>query len=245
MSWRYVINKLLAFTRYRLIKVKPALNRRYECHLKLGLEGILAYQLLRSEDFFFVQIGANDGMRADDISEFVKKHKLKGIVIEPLQDMFSALVDNYRDYPEVTPINAAIDVADRVRKLYRIDPALKGIPDWCQGIASFDKSHVMSAEKKIPAIKDHIIEEKVRCISFPSLMQEYGINKIDLLQIDAEGHDYEIIKSIDFDAVQPGVIRYEESGLSRDDKWKCLNLLMDRGYKIFSERNDIIAVKFS
>lgn len=243
MKFRTFINEYLKFTKYRLSKVRPPLNRRYEYNLSLQLEFILAYQLLRSENFFFVQIGANDGERADDITAFVKKNNLGGIVIEPLPDMYNALVKNYSAFESVVAINAAIDKVDRTRILYRVDPDFTDAPDWCQGLASFDRNHIIKASNKVPNIGEHILEEKVDCLSFATLIHQNNIKKIDLLQIDAEGYDYEIIKSIDFSLVQPVIVRYEDSGLSAKDSAECMNFFMDMGYRIFATRNDVTAIK--
>lgn len=243
MKFRDFVNGLLKFTNYRLIKVRKVLNSRYECALPLKLEMLLSYQLQKTDNFFFVQIGANDGSRADDISEFVRENDLNGIVIEPLSDMYDALIKIYSDCKGVVAVNAAIGKVDGTMTLYRVDPTFKEAPDWCHGIASFDKKHVMSASKKVPNIGEHILEEEVNCLSFASLVEQYGIEKIDLLQIDAEGYDYEIIKSIDFTSLQPAIVRYEDAGLSTNDSAECMRLFMDMGYRIFATRNDVTAVR--
>jgi hypothetical protein len=43
------------------------------------------------DNFFFVQIGANNGQRFDPIYELVTRHKLAGLAIEPLPDLFEEL----------------------------------------------------------------------------------------------------------------------------------------------------------
>ena len=40
-------------------------------------------------------------------------------------------------------------------------------------------------------------------------MQEYTINKIDVLDIDVEGMDFEILKSINLEKYQPKLIMFE------------------------------------
>ena len=65
---------------------------------------------------------------------------------------------------------------------------------------------------------------------------------VDLVQIDAEGHDYEIIRSIGFDAVPPAIFRYEHALLSERDRNACLALLAKEGYRFLLEDFDTTAV---
>lgn len=244
MRLRQVVNHLLRFTRYRLKKVHPAVNRHYDRRIRLTLEHVLAWRMVHTEDFFFVQIGANDGIRADELFPIVTRHNLRGIVIEPLGDIFAQLAANYAGYPGITPLNAAIDREDGVRTLYRIDPSLRDVPDWCHGIASFSREHVLSAAAKHPGIENNILAEEVTCLSFATLVASRNIDKIDFLQIDTEGFDYDIIKSVDFDrACRPHVIRYEDAALSRTDSLECAEYLIAKGYRLFDERHDMIACR--
>lgn len=43
------------------------------------------------KDFFFIQIGANNGKRFDPIFNVVNKLKLKGIALEPVQEYYNEL----------------------------------------------------------------------------------------------------------------------------------------------------------
>ena len=70
---------------------------------------------------------------------------------------------------------------------------------------------------------------------------EAEINHIDLLQIDAEGYDYEIIKMIKFQKIRPSIIRYEHKHLSKKDFTECLELLVNNNYGILFEDSDITA----
>jgi FkbM family methyltransferase len=243
MKFREAINRILQRTSYRINKFHPAINRHYDKRIKLSLEHILAYQMIHADDFFFVQIGANNGVRGDKLYPFVTRHNLKGIVIEPLKDLFEQLVVNYSDYPKIKPLNAAIDKEDGMRTLYRIDPNFKDMPEWGHAIASFNHNHVQEARKNCPGIEKHIITEEVPCISFKSLIISQQIEKIDLLQIDTEGYDFEIIKTIDFELMPPQIIRYEHGAFSIREAKECVEFLIERGYILYDERQDTIAYR--
>jgi hypothetical protein len=41
-------------------------------------------------EFFFLQVGANDGVRHDPLRQIVLEYHLRGLCVEPLPDMFDA-----------------------------------------------------------------------------------------------------------------------------------------------------------
>jgi hypothetical protein len=69
------------------------------------------------------------------------------------------------------------------------------------------------------------------------------LQHVDLIQIDAEGYDWPIIRSIDFSRLHPAVIRFEYRHMSSSDADTCLSLLARHGYRLIVESRDIIAVR--
>jgi len=74
-------------------------------------------------DVFFVQVGAMDGVWLDPIHEFVTSLAWRGILLEPLPDMFARLKANYAGCEGLTFIDAAITDFDGTIEMTRIDPA--------------------------------------------------------------------------------------------------------------------------
>ncbi len=218
---------------YRLVKID---------NVKANFESILYRRLRKSGDFFFIQIGANDG--EDPIYEFVSRNrdKVSGIVIEPLKDFFDELSHRYRKFPKVIPVNVAIHNSESEMILYRIAPQkIKHLPRWLKGISSFNENH----HKLTNTPSDWIIPEKVPCISFNELLDRYQVKKLDLLQIDTEGYDSQIILNLDFTAVKPVVIRFEhgvrDSIMSKETLQQVLDFLHKNGYEALVESNDATA----
>jgi len=83
--------------------------------------------------------------------------------------------------------------------------------------------------------------ERVKCVTLKDLLQKYNIKNIDLLQIDVEGHEYKIIRSIDFNVIRPKIIHYENKHLNIDDNKECVALLKAKGYTVFDSHtvNDL------
>ncbi len=201
------------------------------------------YRVTKRENrpFFFLQIGANDGINHDPIHAFVTSHDVAGIVIEPLPDVFEKLCHTYRRYPHIEKLNIAIhNNADRIT-LYRPDPLLSK----STGVASVHRHHLEHSEKRTGVGLDGVIPVDVPAKSAAAVLRDAQIEHVDLLQIDTEGYDIEIIKGFDLEQWQPSVIRFEHgiySGTStRDELLGALIRLYEHGYSVAMERVDALA----
>ena len=209
---------------------------------------LFSHCYLQSEDFFFIQIGANDGVMDDPIYNFVQRYNLSGIAVEPIDDYYQELKESYGTNNNVITVKKAIHPYKDKEIIYRLR---KDHPfhKYYHGVGSFNLDHLLKfkdprqtpKEWLIPNIEEYILEEEVECITFERLISEYKVKKIDLLQIDTEGFDFEIIKMVDFGVVKPRLIRYEVVNLKKEDVLSSINHLIGRGYKIFDEGPDVIA----
>jgi hypothetical protein len=64
---------------------------------------------------------------------------------------------------------------------------------------------------------------------------------VDVIQIDAEGYDWPIIRSIDFARLRPRILRFEYRHMRPNDAAACLLYLAGHGYRFVVESRDIIA----
>jgi FkbM family methyltransferase len=97
------------------------------------------------ENFFFIQIGAHDGLHFDPIRPLVQKHYWhywRGIPVEPQPKIFARLLENYRDEPQLQLENAAIYERDGDVKLY-VFKDNQGLPDHATMLASLDRGGVV------------------------------------------------------------------------------------------------------
>jgi hypothetical protein len=95
----------------RLAEVSPGYARSYEFHV----HAVLRVLAQREPELFFLQVGGMDGKRFDPIYAFVKHHRWKGIILEPLPDLFAALAANYAGHENVALVNAALTDGDGER----------------------------------------------------------------------------------------------------------------------------------
>jgi FkbM family methyltransferase len=189
----------------------------------------------KNQGLFFMQVGSNDGRSGDPLYKFIRRDAWQGVLIEPVDYLFKQLKENYRglNTKGITFENAAIANHNGYEDFYYFKDF---IPDENKPITlnqqgSFSKEHIDSVKVLFPEAE--IAVKKVVCKTVASVLSEHNISRLNLLHLDTEGYDFEIIKSIDFDAVRPDLILYEHIHLNEQDKVDCQNLLKSHQYQIF------------
>jgi FkbM family methyltransferase len=192
--------------------------------------------------FFVLQIGANDGKFDDPAWETIRKHRLKALLVEPMPGMFEKLIENYSDQPQVTCENCAIAREDGEVTLYHVPPH-PSLPPYVTRVASFSRQVILKQRGKVPTIDKFIEQISVPALSLRTLLQKHGISKVDWLQLDTEGFDFEILKMLWATPIRPEIISFECEHLNRSDKIGCAKMLRKAGYNYISLGRDAIAIQ--
>ena len=197
--------------------------------------------MYNSPNFFFIQIGANDGKTGDPIHKMVMDYQWTGILVEPIKGYFEMLQKTYEGNKNLSFENVAIGEKNQQKKIYRIKESGKHLPKGLQGIASFNKNVLLKHNFVLPDFETYVTEETVTCITLKDLLMKYGVEKIDLLCIDTEGYEYKIIQQLDTVSVKPSIIFYEHKHLNEEDKRNCETYLHGLGYEISKKFDNTIA----
>src|SRR5271157_3744519 len=100
----------------------PRRSREHRLPSRIDVLDLVLYRVASSvPDFFFVQIGANDGVCCDPIREYVIKSHWRGLLVEPVPFLFRRLVENYRDEPQLIFENVAVAPHDGAMTLYTVN----------------------------------------------------------------------------------------------------------------------------
>ncbi len=208
--------------------------------LALAISDVLLRMVLngeRPDAFTFVQIGANDGRTNDPLRRLIIRHGFRGVLVEPQPAAFARLVRNYDSVPGLAFENSAVGATHGEATLYRFRPG-PGVPDWADCLASFSREHLVH---NFDGITGSIEEIVVPTLTFSELVARHGLSRIDLLQIDTEGFDFEIIKMIDFETTRPTIINFEQALLVGRVRQECYLYLGQKGYKITENGVDAVA----
>jgi FkbM family methyltransferase len=182
--------------------------------------------------FRFLQIGAFDGVASDHLRRAITSGDCEGILVEPQPPVFERLKQNYAHVAGLTFLNVAIDRESGVRPFYTTR-------NRSSVLASFDKHNLT----KHGISDDQIVAETMRCMTVAEALASAQFDEIDLLQIDAEGYDWQIIQSIDFEQLRPAIVRFEIAHLPQADREACLAHLHRYGYRFLCEQMDMIALQ--
>ena len=140
-----LFKKIIGIFGYKLVDKSVIRNERL-----LGSQSFLNINLILNKIFknyeinHLVQVGANDGVRFDELNKYIKNNKTKSILVEPIRKYFEQLKKNYDGYTNVYFENSAID--DMKSDIYLFKVSSKYIDKYdehVQGINSFNKKHLL------------------------------------------------------------------------------------------------------
>jgi len=201
--------------------------------------------------FAVVQLGAFTGDTLNDPLFCTLKERLPKVsgtllLVEPVACHFEKLVKNYEGIPGVIFENVAVADFSGEAEIYRlgVDPADHGYPDWLAQLSSLKEERMgalwdryeQNAQFK-EFFLEHRVKEKVQCMTFEELVSRHKIRAIDLLQIDVEGCELEILRTIDFRKTPIRFVNFE-SVLLQDLKNEADRLMIDNGFQLLDYDQD-------
>jgi hypothetical protein len=115
------------------------------------------------------------------------------------------------------------------------------IGPWYDQLGSFDKNHIL--KHLGGALAPFIVEQIVEVLPLPDVLDRNGIRDVHLLHIDTEGHDYEVLKTLDLSKLPPSAIFIEHVHLPADKKAEMGALLREHGYSVHDCGTDYFALR--
>ena len=203
-----------------------------------------------------VVVGANDGRVNDPIYEFAMgmSSKTNMLLIEPNKFLLPHLQKSYSSHPSHQIANCAIG-QEGILTLYAVkanwfdhfQPAYaKGWPQYraATGITSANKEHVEKALLREGINPDDAIESlNVSCQQLSPLLAALNWpTAIDVLQIDAEGHDDFVIHAANIQSTEPKLIYFENHNIPEERMNALVNYLSSQHYQTYKMGGDSLAV---
>src|SRR5204863_9048795 len=113
----------------------------------------------------------------------------------------------------VTLANAAVAARDGTPPFFPLRDASAAeraqLPDWYDGLGSLSRTAVLSHAPQMPDIAERLVEGEVEALTFTTLCERHALERVDLIVIDAEGYDWEILRTIDLARHRPRLVVYE------------------------------------
>ena len=235
-----ILKKIVGVFDYKLVEKNLIKNNRL-IHSKsiLNLNLILKKIFDNQKIKCLVQIGANDGSRFDELNIFIKKYKIKSVLVEPINEYFEDLKRNYKNFENVYFENSAITVGTKEKEIFVVNN--KNLDDYdehIKGISSFDKNHLIKHGVK----SNHILKKKINCISILNLLKKYNISDLDILFIDAEGYDGDILIDFFNSSNQEPILIFEYIHIENKIFKDLVNILSKKNYSYFNINENLICL---
>ena len=160
----------------------------------------------------------------------------RGVMVEPIE----IALNKIPDHENLIKVQGAIDKDFSIRTLTKLKDEYwddKTIDRDYLGMASLHPDAELLTSN---FYKDMIEQIEVGCVTFEFLMDQLGITEIDYLKIDAEGLDYDILSTIDFNKFTIKAIRAEHDHIESS---LLVDLLEKNNYLVDILNYDIIAIK--
>jgi FkbM family methyltransferase len=241
LDQRRILNKMKEFILYRKIrriikkiltnipfgkKIIALIGYKWACKRNFGklkfqgefFQDMIAYLYLQKGNGFYIDIGANEGVLGSNTYIF-EQLGWQGICIEPQPDIFL----NLKKFRNCDCYNIAISSQSNENVEFFKAHGASALSGLNEGMS---ESHKKWAEEYG---KTEII--KVKTMTFNEIMQNYpNIKHIDFMSVDVEGHEMEILKTIDFKRYSFGFLTIE-----KNNPEKTKGYMKKNGYKVFME----------
>lgn len=181
----------------------------------------------------FLEIGASDFETLLPLSI----QGWRGFIVEPIPTYASYLKDHaQREGLDVEIIEAAVTTGDGIVEMYE---CLDRSAQWKRGM-----SHMVNQSgTKLLELADnqHIRRQKISVtgIRLDTLVQSIGVEHIDFLKMDIEGHEADVIDDYSW-AIKPRLIKMEHKHI---DDQRMRKILEGQGYMVWVESEDLYAIR--
>jgi FkbM family methyltransferase len=164
--------------------------------------------------------------------------------VEPVPQIFAQLRRNYSYLRgrNLAFFNVAVSNDEGAKKFWKIkDAFLPEFPLFAYQVGSFDRTHVLKHFPEIPDLEAKIEAIEVPCKTYEQVREQAGLSSVHVLHLDVEGHEDQILNSIDFSRSKPLIILFEISHMPESTKRQSLAMLQNHAYCLQEAGDDCIA----
>jgi FkbM family methyltransferase len=193
----------------------------------------------------FVKVGAHDGVTGDPSAAILLADpRWKGLLIEPVPHCFDRLRATFGDARRFALERVAVGARAGEATFYYVDPEARArmpdLPFWIDQLGSFDRNHIINHLDGV--LGPFIVECTVQVRPLTELLRKHAVRDVHLLHVDTEGHDLEVLQTLDFATHAPLAVFVEHKHLPPSRRSRMRRLLRTRGYSVRDCGNDYFAL---
>ena len=187
------------------------------------------YFFENSQNLFFVDVGANDGVSWSNSAALERYLGWDGICIEPNPNTHEHL----KSVRKCLCLNKCISSAEKELIFRNITGSWHG----SSGLLDFfEQDTIDEIEKEVASGNSTYQDIKLTTSTLSSVLKQNKVEHINYLSIDCEGADFEVLQSLDFNEHQPDLISIEfNHKKGRDCDKKATNILESAGYQAIEQ----------
>tara|TARA_Y100001938_G_scaffold134430_1_gene194919 strand:- start:1604 stop:2302 length:699 start_codon:yes stop_codon:yes gene_type:complete len=194
--------------------------------------------------FDFVEIGSSCFKTLSEV--FRDDDTITGLSIEPVPHLYNAIKEFCKDSKNKHFLKCAVvenKTTDFVDFYHTVDKNMSSISE--AGIGSVSRKMIKRGIQKAKfSVNSKIKTISVPAMTFLEVVDKYKINEIGLLKIDAEGLDYDIVKSVLKSDVKVQTILFEaEPFMTKDQKLEIVSLLEEKNFIVTKNSRDFYCQK--
>ena len=182
---------------YRFLKIRrfiySILIKIGISHSKDGIDKKVLERLSFKKNGIFIECGASDGITYSNSYLLEQKYGWTGLLIEPIQDQFDALVGYRKKSICEKYIMTSFKESGKNIKILNAGPE-SIIMDSQIGNLSMSNKERMNILESQKMIKG---SESVKSISISELLDRHDINEVDIFFLDVEGSEINVLDGLD------------------------------------------------
>lgn len=186
-----------------------------------GLDKKLVTAMGKTSSGFFVEAGANDGVRQSNTYYLSRRRGWRGLLIEPIPSLSS---ECKRNRPESIVRNCAL-VREALNgttiELVDVD-LMSMVRD-----ASEEQERAIQVAESVQGLRRNVVTIEGRSLS--SLLEEIGSPTIDLFSLDVEGYELDVLQGLNLEKHSPRWILIETKQIESVEE------LISRTHKLHSQ----------
>jgi FkbM family methyltransferase len=192
----------------------------------------------------FVQVGANDGNRADPIKDFVKGAAWTGLMIEPVPFVFASLEQVFGSQSSRLILeNCAVGPFNGRATFYACREPHSPLSSFDRGTITKHREWALSVG--LPDPETCIEEIDVPVWTLESLCNKHDIRGPDVLVTDTEGYDCKAVLSLDIGKRLPPIIYFEHAHCPDEDTEALRETLTKLEYRLMTDQYNGLAIRAS
>ena len=185
--------EVVQYVKSLIIKIERKTNRTVGDNSQLGQSSYIDQVLKGMRNGFYIEAGAHDGEHVSNSIFFEFNRDWTGLLIEPVPELFVELKQADRS---AYILNVCIAKKTPTITKFRVLGSLSGREN------NMDGHH----QDRISAESNSTNQDKsqtiyVPCYSLNTIMRALGVSNVDYFSLDVEGGEYDVLQSIDFNAI--------------------------------------------